>query len=875
MEGLIAIVALAVFAVPVLLVVLIVAVLRLRTRVDAVERELFELRQAPASTPQRDEPTLADLVRTPPVAPARPVEPTVMPPPPIRAAAPPVSGPPPLPPEAPRVPPRREPPRPYVPAPPRFAERATDAVRRWFTEGNLPAKVGMLVLFAGVAALLKYAADEGLLRLPIELRLAGIALAAIAALGFGWCQRIERRMFGLVLQGGAVGVLLLVLFAAAKLYALVSVGAAFGLSVALVAGLGVLAVRQESLALAVLGVLAGFLAPIWLSTGEGNHVALFGYYAVLNGGIVAIAWRRPWRLLNLMGFAFTFGIGSLWGALRYRPEDFATTEPFLVLFFAMYLAIPILYSAAKGPVQRRILDGSLVFGTPLVAFALQAGLLRGEPMQLAFCALGVAAVYALLAAVLRGRATFAALVAPYAVLAIGFATLAVPLALSARATAAVFALEGAGLVWLGLRQSRSLPQLAGLALQLVGAAAFAVAPDAPASMPAVLNSTVMTALLIAVAGFATALAARRHEAQGGAAAAYVWALAWWLGAALFEIDRSVPSRLQPDAVLGLALLTGLVASEVARRLPARALSLTGAMALVAPLALVWWQADAHHQPLAGLGGLAWLAFGVVAWRVSAQLRDEASSSRGWAHVAAWASAALLASISLFVAADDARLGDAWRYAGAVLPWLALGATLAFRPQRLALPFDADDFAHWQDGFARLVGALLGASFVVGLFLEAGSAPLPHVPLVNPLELAQLGMLVLAWRLAAHERGLRPLVAGAVFAFATSIVLRAVHHWGGVAWDASMFSTGLVQTSLTVLWSLMGMLAWVSGSRRQRRELWQAGAVLLAVVLGKLVLVDRQYLGDLLGIGSFIAFGLLCTAVGYLAPVPPRETEAVA
>ena len=55
----------------------------------------------------------------------------------------------------------------------------------------------------------------------------------------------------------------------------------------------------------------------------------------------------------------------------------------------------------------------------------------------------------------------------------------------------------------------------------------------------------------------------------------------------------------------------------------------------------------------------------------------------------------------------------------------------------------------------------------------------------------------------------------------------------------------------------------------------AGAVLMGVVLAKLVLVDRQHLGNLLGIGSFIAYGLLCTVVGYLAPAPPRRNEDVA
>ena len=66
-----------------------------------------------------------------------------------------------------------------------------------------------------------------------------------------------------------------------------------------------------------------------------------------------------------------------------------------------------------------------------------------------------------------------------------------------------------------------------------------------------------------------------------------------------------------------------------------------------------------------------------------------------------------------------------------------------------------------------------------------------------------------------------------------------------------------------------VLGWVLGSRRGQRMLWLAGAVLMGVVLAKLVLVDRQHLGNLLGIGSFIAYGLLCTVVGYFAPAPPR------
>ncbi len=101
-------------------------------------------------------------------------------------------------------------------------------------------------------------------------------------------------------------------------------------------------------------------------------------------------------------------------------------------------------------------------------------------------------------------------------------------------------------------------------------------------------------------------------------------------------------------------------------------------------------------------------------------------------------------------------------------------------------------------------------------------------------------------------------------------MRGVHFWGGVAWGLEMLSTSLAQMALTVVWSVLGVVGWIVGSRRGHRGLWLAGALLMGVVLAKLVLVDRQHLGNLLGIGSFIAYGLLCTVVGYFAPAPPKD-----
>ena len=151
------------------------------------------------------------------------------------------------------------------------------------------------------------------------------------------------------------------------------------------------------LAVALLAVTGGFLAPFLASTGEGNHIILFSYFAVLNAAILGIAWFRSWRLLNLAGFAFTFVLSTVWGVLSYRPEDFATTEPFLLVFFLLYVAIAILYSTRQPPTLHGYIDGAIIFGTPIAAFGLQAAMLHNHRLGLAYSALTVSALYVALA----------------------------------------------------------------------------------------------------------------------------------------------------------------------------------------------------------------------------------------------------------------------------------------------------------------------------------------------------------------------------------------------------------------------------------------------------------------------------------------------
>ncbi|AZE76179.1 DUF2339 domain-containing protein [Pseudomonas synxantha] len=371
---------------------------------------------------------------------------------------------------------------------PNLIERAITAARNWLFGGNTVLRVGLVLLFLGLAFLLRYA-TEGMV-VPIQLRYAGVAAAAIGLLGLGWWLRWRNSNYGLMLQGAGIAVLYLTVFAAMRLHPLIDPGTAFGLLVVVTVFSAILALTQDALGLACAAALGGFAAPLLASTGAGSHVTLFSYFALLNAGILGIAWFKAWRPLNLIGFVGTFGIGFAWGMRSYTPDMLWSTEPFLIVFFLMYLAVGLLFarrklhemadapeddsrgawlrwSAAKGD----YVDGSLLFGPPLVGFGLQFALVQHLEFAAALSALALGILYMALARWLRGGRT---LLLAQTCLALGviFASLAIPLGLDARWTTAAWAVEGAGIFWLGLRQQRLLARAFALLLQLGSALMF-------------------------------------------------------------------------------------------------------------------------------------------------------------------------------------------------------------------------------------------------------------------------------------------------------------------------------------------------------------------------------------------------------------------
>ncbi|MEB4591213.1 DUF2339 domain-containing protein [Candidatus Thiothrix sp. Deng01] len=793
-----------------------------------------------------------------------------------------------------RLPPAQ--PEPALPEPSFLEDAVFRYIKAYFTGGNLFVRIGILVLFLGVSFLLKYVSDQGLL--PIEYRLAGVAAGAIFLLGLGWRLREKKAVYALLLQGAGIGVLYLDVFAAFSLYSLMPPLPAFGLLFVVSMLAAALAVLQDARSLAVLGFSGGFLAPILASSGSGNYIGLFSYYAVLNVAIAVIAWFKTWRPLNLLGFAFTFVIGVAWGAFDYSPEKFATTEPFLVFFFLLYVGIAVLYALRQPPNLKGYVDGSLLFGVPLATAGLQYGMVREMPYGVALSAFCMGVFYVLLSRFVWQRKGDALRLLAEAFLALGviFTSLAIPFALAPTHTAAAWALEGMGMLWLGTRQNRLSVRAFGMLLQL-GAAMFVsyyllenLATADFRHQYVFLNASFISTSLMAIAGVGSAwllhqdFDGRKSWEVALSPAFLLWGLGWLYGGFFIEFTTHLDTGWLPANLLLLSAAVSFGFGVWALR-TRWTHALWVALALLAVMFLL--ALPVLDQPSQHGGWVAWpLAFAVL-YSLLFRLDQNEDFGIRESLLKGWHSAAFLLLVALLtldgwahlqtLLGRDAFLADVWMAASALAGlWWLLRAH------------------HWPlsrhlGSYRQQAGSVLAAYLLLwslhAIISAQAVSPLPWLPLLNPLDIAT-GIIALSlfywWRV---NRDVPPLsnlpagqlligVAGLGFLWLNMTLFRVAHYVWGIPFQLeTLLANSFVQTALSVLWALSGVLVTVLASRKQQRKLWIAGGVLLGIVVLKLFLVDLSQQGNLARILSFLIVGGLLVSIGYFAPLPGDNKNA--
>jgi len=474
-----------------------------------------------------------------------------------------------------------------------------------------------------------------------------------------------------------------------------------------------------------------------------------------------------------------------------------------------------------------------------------------------------------------------------------FATLAIPLALDARWTSAAWALEGAAIVWVGAHQNRWPARAFGLFLQIAAGIAFLGSVGRGHDDVPVLNSFYLGSLYISVAGFLSNWVLERQRERlrrwepGLAAVVFVWALLWWVGGGWHEIHAHVADAYQSRVALlfaagscaGFSLLWKAFQWRLARY---PALALLPIMMLLA----AYDAADRQH-PLAHLGWVSWpTGFAVHLWLLRRH-DDEHNTYIDFLHAGQLWLFAALAAWELAWAIDHAlQASPVWSMiAWAIVPGLLLGV-LAMRAAHLPWPARGRIDTYALLGGAPLAVFLWGWILVANATNDGDASPLPFVPLLNPLDLAQVAawLAIVAWIQRLRRLGLAynpfdhsALTHSALGAIAfiglNGSLLRALHHWAAIPYDLeAMLHSTLVQSALSIFWSLLALCAMVTATRLRVRALWVVGAALMVVVVAKLALVDLSNTGTVERIVSFIGVGLLMLLIGYVSPVPPKSAE---
>ncbi len=768
----------------------------------------------------------------------------------------------------------------------------------WFTGANTLTRIGVVVLFFGVAFLLKYFAE--LVTIPIAVKLSGVAVVGAVLIGFGARLARTRPGYGLSLEGAGAGILYLTTFAAFRLYDVLPALPAFAALVAIAALTVFLAVRADSQPLAGLAIAGGFLAPFLVATSAGEPVMLFGYFAVLNAAIFAIAWVRAWRGLNVIGFVFTFVLGVYWGERYYRPGHFQAVEPFLALFFLFYVAIAILYAKRDALHPKAPVDALLVFGVPLVAFVLQANLVYDTEYGVAWSAIFAAAVYGVLALALlrRPEPGLALLARAFVVLAIIFATVAIPFAADPRWTTAWWALEGAGVYWIGCRQRQVVARALALVVQ-GGAAVMFVVHGLDGGGRLFLNATFLGTSVIAIAALVTAFLADRYRDSLVASERVLsplmvlWGVCWWYGGGALEIDRALPGREVANAFLAYATGSVALALPLRRLLRWPRLAWFGAALLpvMALVAISDW--DRMRTTLQAYGVIVWPLAWLTHWwflRAADDLRaaDETAAAARLRVTGVLARVHVASAIALvaWVGWEGSEwvgrtfpAGTVWMACAAAWPAIAYLAAATRRIEYRGWPF-----AEYHDAYAvsaaTTIAALLAVWFaIVNIISPGGTMPLPFVPLANALDLTLIAALaaLLAWarfRLRLPERALYAWFGAALFLLVNAIVFRTIHQWLDVPWRLhSLLASKPLQAALTLTWTATALPLMVLANRRLIRPLWMVGAGLLAIVVVKLFVVDLGALSGLPRVVAFLGVGLLLLVIGYVAPLPTSAGDA--
>jgi uncharacterized membrane protein len=546
---------------------------------------------------------------------------------------------------------------------------------------------------------------------------------------------------------------------------------------------------------------------------------------------------------------------------------------------------------------------------PLLTYALQVGLTRNFEYGPAVSAFTLGLFYALLTVTIwqyPGR-TFALLKEFYSALALLFATVSIPLAIADQWAGTVWALEGACVVWLSVRQNHFWGRIFAVLLQL--GAGYLFISDFPiltASDTPFFNNVFLGCTTIALAGIFSSYHLRVNlknplliETVMGIGM-IIWGLLWWS----IALSSQLINYLYPVAeissytqwILGsghIAFYNGILlsftfTSVIAWTLYQRfhwddmrciAIFLPLEIAFCVYISLLFAWGEYYLVP--------WIiAFSSAYWIL---WNHQKISSYYMPFLHGLTLLALIAEFSLQLNHyTTLYLPQAFTWTLLSLVALPIGYMLLLKNNYITNRWPIKTFP---TAYFAGCGLILSIYLILWMLVYAPNAtgdapPLTYLPLLNPIDMAQaLALLALYFWIKQPAVNdffkLNPTrikyaiatIAILTFIWLNTLLMRALHHYAGIPYDWEiMFNSKLTQMTFSIAWIVLAFVITTYASKRNSRGLWYTGGALISVVVIKLFLIDLENTGTIERIIAFVIVGVLLLIIGYIAPIPPRKMD---
>jgi hypothetical protein len=222
----------------------------------------------------------------------------------------------------------------------RFKEKNPDLEK--FIGENLINKIGILILVLGISYFVKFAIDKDWINEPARVGIGVLAGSLILVLA----HKLQKKYssFSSVLVAGAIAVFYFTIAIAFHEYKLFNQTVAFIIMVLITAFSCLISLSYNRMELAILSLIGGFSVPFMISTGSGNYVVLFSYIAILDIGILALAYFKKWHLVNTLAFIFTnllFG-GWLLSEINAEGPYYLGALIFAFIFYLIFVITNII-----------------------------------------------------------------------------------------------------------------------------------------------------------------------------------------------------------------------------------------------------------------------------------------------------------------------------------------------------------------------------------------------------------------------------------------------------------------------------------------------------------------------------------------------------